>query len=106
MYIDLFSHLFKKYSLNVFSVPRLAAGSDNWNMLLCTMEKGSKTQDPGEQVCCGVLYRTNQKDLAPSALSIWLQCTSSLLWFAVTQKSERLMLWGSSHNVCSCSLEI
>ena len=51
MYIDLFSHLFKKYSLNIFSVPRIAAGSDNWNMLLCTMEKESKTQDPGEQVC-------------------------------------------------------
>ena len=54
MYID----LFRKLPLTMFSVPRIAAVPDNWNVLLCTMQNESKTRGRTleSRFASGVLY--------------------------------------------------
>lgn len=60
IYID----LFRKLPLTMFSVPRIAAVPDNWNMLLCTMQNESKARGRTleSRFASGVLYWANQKD--------------------------------------------
>lgn len=84
LYIDSFSHEFKKYSLNMYSVPRIAVGSGNWDILFCTIEnQRPKIKTWG----AGPLLVSFTKPT--SRIRIWLPqlseygCISFLLYLAV-----------------------
>ena len=87
IYID----LFRKLPLTMFSVPRIAAVPDNWNMLLCTMQNESKT---GAEPWRAGLLLVSFTEPTRRLLTWLLQFPSSLLWFAVTQEVRMAHAFG------------